>query len=192
MLRKISNWHIEREVTWFSGDFWRFYYTKVNPKKKWKAMSQSVLLSNEKYQELNEQRLSGTRHAVKIMQDDSRNLFWAKDGLYWTDADLSDEEVNLLFWEREQRQKACFNRLRDMRVRDDASSNPNASRKRIPGDLRAFVWRRDQGRCVHCGSRDDLQFDHVIPVSKGGGNSADNIQVLCAECNRRKSDNIGA
>ena len=55
---------------------------------------------------------------------------------------------------------------------------------------RAFVWERDAGRCVKCGSEDDLQFDHVIPVAKGGGNVAENVQILCGDCNRQKSDSI--
>lgn len=43
---------------------------------------------------------------------------------------------------------------------------------------------------MRCGADDDLQFDHVIPVAKGGGVAADNIQILCGDCNRQKSDSI--
>ena len=43
---------------------------------------------------------------------------------------------------------------------------------------------------MRCGAEDDLQFDHLIPVAKGGGNAADNIQVLCGDCNRLKSNAI--
>ena len=52
------------------------------------------------------------------------------------------------------------------------------------------VWRRDQGRCVQCGSRENLEYDHIIPVSKGGSSTARNIQLLCEKCNRQKSDKI--
>lgn len=48
------------------------------------------------------------------------------------------------------------------------------------------VWRRDQGRCVECGNRENIEFDHIIPVSKGGANTTRNIQLLCQECNRKK------
>ncbi|WP_420635223.1 HNH endonuclease [Candidatus Palauibacter sp.] len=57
-------------------------------------------------------------------------------------------------------------------------------------EVRAFVWRRDDGTCVRCGAEENLQFDHIIPVAKGGGNAMDNIQILCADCNRQKSDSI--
>lgn len=63
-------------------------------------------------------------------------------------------------------------------------------RERIPDEVRAFVWERDGGRCVRCGSEDNLQFDHVIPVAKGGGNGVENIQLLCMDCNLLKSDAI--
>ena len=43
---------------------------------------------------------------------------------------------------------------------------------------------------MRCGAEDELQFDHVIPVAKGGGNAIDNVQVLCADCNPQKSDSI--
>ena len=60
----------------------------------------------------------------------------------------------------------------------------------VPDEVRAFVWERDEGRCVRCGAEDDLQFDHVIPVAKGGGNAAGNVQILCGDCNRQKRDAI--
>lgn len=60
----------------------------------------------------------------------------------------------------------------------------------IPDDVKLFVWKRDQGKCVKCGSQINLEFDHIIPVSKGGSNTARNIQLLCESCNRKKSNNI--
>jgi len=66
--------------------------------------------------------------------------------------------------------------------------NPGSSSKRdaIPKQAQREVWRRDGGRCVECESQENLEFDHIIPVSKGGSNTARNIQLLCQECNRRK------
>ncbi len=42
------------------------------------------------------------------------------------------------------------------------------SRTPIPEAIRSEVWRRDGGRCVQCGSKQNLQFDHIIPVYQGG------------------------
>jgi HNH endonuclease len=63
-------------------------------------------------------------------------------------------------------------------------------RELIPEDVKLLVWARDGGACVRCGSKQDLHFDHIIPVAKGGGNSAANIQILCQPCNLRKADKI--
>ena len=64
-------------------------------------------------------------------------------------------------------------------------------RESIPDDVQIFVWNRDGGKCVKCGSQENLEFDHIIPVSKGGSNTARNIQLLCEACNRKKSNSIG-
>jgi 5-methylcytosine-specific restriction endonuclease McrA len=43
---------------------------------------------------------------------------------------------------------------------------------------------------VECGSRERLEFDHIIPVSEGGFNTARNIELRCETCNRRKAAKI--
>ena len=62
--------------------------------------------------------------------------------------------------------------------------------RHISSKVRREVWRRDQGKCVECKSQRRLEYDHIIPVSKGGSNTVRNIQLLCEECNRKKSNNI--
>lgn len=68
--------------------------------------------------------------------------------------------------------------------------SPTRRREPIPEEVRIYVWRRDLGRCAKCGSDTLLEFDHIIPVSRGGSNTARNIQILCSPCNKSKSDNI--
>jgi len=61
----------------------------------------------------------------------------------------------------------------------------------IPPAVKLAVWKRDKGRCVLCGSTDNLHFDHIIPYSKGGSSLvAENIQLLCARHNIAKKDRI--
>jgi TPR repeat protein len=64
------------------------------------------------------------------------------------------------------------------------------TRQAIPSEVRREVWRRDHGKCVKCGSREKLEYDHIIPVAKGGSNTVRNIELLCESCNRMKSASI--
>lgn len=62
----------------------------------------------------------------------------------------------------------------------------------IPSDVQRAVWERDGGRCVTCGSTENLHFDHILPFSKGGSSlTAENIQLLCLRHNLQKADKIG-
>lgn len=73
---------------------------------------------------------------------------------------------------------------------DNLSIGKAPLRSPIPREVRREVWRRDEGKCVRCGSREKLEFDHIIPVSKGGSNTARNIELLCQNCNRTKASDI--
>ncbi len=56
---------------------------------------------------------------------------------------------------------------------------------------RRAVFARDRWTCQYCGhERGNLTVDHVIPRSKGGASSWDNIVASCAPCNRRKGDRL--
>lgn len=95
----------------------------------------------------------------------------------------------LLIWDRQRRQASKLERLRTIREHgEDATA---VRRQRIPEEVQLHVFERDGGRCQKCGSRSDLQLDHVIPVSKGGGNATQNIQLLCGDCNRKKGNSVG-
>lgn len=65
------------------------------------------------------------------------------------------------------------------------------SNRYISQQVKDLVWNRDNGKCRECGSNERLEFDHIIPFSKGGSNTYRNIQLLCEPCNRTKSDKIG-
>jgi hypothetical protein len=60
----------------------------------------------------------------------------------------------------------------------------------ISREIRQRVWQRYGGRCAECGSDQYLEFDHIIPVAKGGSNSEENVELLCRRCNSKKSDKI--
>jgi len=69
-------------------------------------------------------------------------------------------------------------------------SQKGVQRTPISEGVKLLVWTRDEGKCVRCGSSENLHFDHIIPVVKGGGNAESNIQILCERCNLQKADRI--
>ena len=108
---------------------------------------------------------------ARIVGRGQKTWWLFSDEIYCCDESLTAEEVRV-------------------RILGRGSILSNQSRERIPENVRHEVWRRDEGKCVKCGSRERLEFDHIIPVSLGGSNTARNIELLCESCNRKKSNKI--
>lgn len=62
--------------------------------------------------------------------------------------------------------------------------------RHVPRYVKQYVWNRDGGRCVECGTKENLEYDHIIPISKGGSNFEGNVRLLCKNCNRKKHAKI--
>jgi len=73
---------------------------------------------------------------------------------------------------------------------DEKEQGKEKRRRRVPQHVKNEVWRRDEGKCAKCGSRLNLEYDHIIPFSKGGSNTTRNIELLCQKCNRKKFNTI--
>lgn len=58
----------------------------------------------------------------------------------------------------------------------------------ISQTTKKIVYTRDGGVCQCCGKSYNLEYDHIMPFSCGGGNEVSNIQLLCQSCNRSKSN----
>lgn len=55
---------------------------------------------------------------------------------------------------------------------------------------RNMIYKRDDHKCQYCGSTRDLTIDHVIPRSKGGKDTWDNLVAACVVCNTKKGDKL--
>lgn len=65
------------------------------------------------------------------------------------------------------------------------------SRKNISYSTKKEVWEKCSGRCWYCGKSLNpffVHYDHVIPYSKGGEDSVDNLVTACPPCNNSKKD----
>ncbi len=73
--------------------------------------------------------------------------------------------------------------------RNVKEENKNAKRSRyIKKRVKEEVYLKSNKQCINCGSTFGLEFDHKnTPYARGGSNNADNLQLLCRNCNTRKS-----
>lgn len=125
--------------------------------------------------------------------EDSEIFFYFYAGrFYFSDRNIGSPDIPILVDETHfRRGKKLLEQIDHARSRQELRNRPDMARERISDIVQTYVWDRDEGKCVKCGSKKHLEFDHVIPHSKGGGNSARNLQLLCQRCNREKSAKIG-
>lgn len=105
-------------------------------------------------------------------------------------------------WHRRYREenecKLAEWRRRYRRENPDISRAHHRNRRALKiangGRVSASEWQsvlaRFDGQCAKCGANEDIHMDHVVPLSKGGSHSVDNIQPLCATCNMRKHTKV--
>jgi len=169
------------EITDAEGIFFRFGTGKVGCR---------INISKKRFNELWE-AARNTPQKIKYEDRSGRpNVsFWAycvedKQTVWFDDENLTSEQIMALVNQKlRKKARALSNALAEM----DA---PKQRRETISDEVRIFVWQRDGGKCVKCGGKEKLEYDHIIPVSKGGSNTERNLQILCENCNRSKHDSI--
>lgn len=127
---------------------------------------------------------------VLVAEDEARRRRWwlYQDEFYWEDEGYEARGVMALILDRGTQKERRLKRAIALMEQTDLPADPK--RAPIADEVRAFVWNRDGGCCVRCSGKERLEFDHIIPVSMGGGNTARNLQLLCEPCNRAKGGSI--
>ena len=76
-------------------------------------------------------------------------------------------------------------------------SKAEAGGSRIPAAVRREVWKRDGGSCAwigddgrRCGSRWQLEIDHILPLALGGSSTADNLRLTCRAHNMLHAEHV--
>jgi len=95
----------------------------------------------------------------------------------------SGDGIALLFLETMKKERQKRDRLRHNPLTTDQMSDTAF----LPEKIRGAVWRKAGGRCAKCGGREQLEFHHIIPVSRGGTNDPGNICLLCEQCHQREN-----
>jgi hypothetical protein len=122
----------------------------------------------------------------------TREHYWLYADVVYatTDPDLTADDVHALVNEQANRRRLQIDKAKAVRAMSQQLGS-RAPRERIPHTVKIAVWQRDGGRCVECAGNRDLEFDHIIPLAMGGSNTERNLQLLCADCNRRKGATLG-
>lgn len=89
--------------------------------------------------------------------------------------------------------KSACREVSKFRNRWESSLRHRKEKEALISDFTPEQWERlkqeSGGICSYCGERsDDLTADHIIPLSRGGNHTLDNITVACRSCNSRKGE----
>lgn len=122
-------------------------------------------------------------HAIRVYEKIKQGI-WSYNGLF-----------RLVDAWREQDNRRMVYRFKLIAIEGDdilaRSLGTRRHRRIIPTAVKLAVWKRDDGKCVLCGAKDELHFDHDLPYSKGGSSiRAENVQLLCARHNLSKGSKI--
>lgn len=126
---------------------------------------------------------------VTMKDTERRRTCWMFKGeFYWEDEGYNAHEVKALVFDRTRKKERKLEKAESLM--EQRGSSVAERREPISDDVKVFVWNRDGGKCVKCESQENLEFDHIIPFARGGSSTARNIQLLCEDCNRGKSDSL--
>ena len=127
-------------------------------------------------------------YPYRLRKVGSRTYWMVDRQIWWDDENLKAEDVHALYATRKRANERRLERAKANVARGFDNDSP--TRKVLTDEVKQFVFIRDGGQCVQCGQKNELQYDHVIPVALGGSSEPENLQILCASCNRKKGSNI--
>jgi hypothetical protein len=173
MLREVKNVRFGRRLTLFGR---RYSLHEGATALTWRPRAFDAILAEQDLR------------PVALFRREARTYWLFEQRVFWEDDELTSEDVLALVRERQRRARRALDRAHAALAGEAAAPD---RREPIPRAVRLAVFERDGGRCVECGSRFEIQYDHVIPVALGGAGTVENLQILCAPCNQAKGASLG-
>jgi 5-methylcytosine-specific restriction endonuclease McrA len=160
------------------------YYERLHSDERYKKAATELL----REQRVEPQILFGSR--ARRITENTNTCWLYREKVVRVEApevEFPFEKIPTLIKHRLLREERNYEKIqREVEALENVEKLQGVSREPIPGSVRLFVWQRDKGQCVKCGSRERLEFDHIIPVVEGGSSTERNVQLLCEACNRSK------
>ena len=130
-----------------------------------------------------------TDRPVLVGKTDGRSWWWYLDRFWWDDDGLAARDVQVIVLDTDLCRKQQIATIAEARA-------AILGEKRRPADLepasqvvRFAVWCRDRGRCVDCGTAEEVGFDEILPPDSGGARTAANVELRCSDCRERRELN---
>jgi len=159
--------------------------------KEWKeANKEHIEATNKKYAESHRDRHKETNKQWYIRNKPKKDAYVKR----WARENKEQRNKTIKAW-REQNKDAYVKILKRYRERNPDKNAIWAERRRakmknLPATLTDEQWESVKSlfeyKCAYCGVKTKLTQEHIIPVSVGGGYTADNIIPACKSCNSKK------
>lgn len=139
---------------------------------------------------------------IKSMHGDGNSPCFFSDSVKYYNKETDELMISYIYFTNNENllKEPTYSSIVDLtkeRIHKHLSSKPKNNKKGnnkyLTKSIRYEVLKRDNFKCVHCGKTKkdtSLEIDHIIPSSRNGTDTLDNLQTLCKECNLSKSNRI--
>ena len=126
---------------------------------------------------------------VLVERKNGRSWWWYRERFWWDDDGLDAHDVRMFVLDADLSSRQRAEAIREARA-TLLDEEPALVDTAEPSPIIRFaVWCRDRGRCVDCGTTDEVRWDEILPPENGGSRTAANVELRCRTCHERRALN---
>ena len=125
-----------------------------------------------------------------ILSKHGRRRWWYRDRLWLDDGRMTASEIASAVLEFELDRELDTHLLEEARTAAYGTAAAPGTARALPEDVQRVVWRRDRGRCVECGSKEDVRFDYVNPGRRITAVTPDEVLIRCRTCSALRAHGL--
>jgi 5-methylcytosine-specific restriction endonuclease McrA len=143
----------------------------------------------------NEKRYKSTPHARKLAVERTRRYAAKHPEKFQLTKSVCDKKYTKTPHGKSVRSSAAATYRKTDKGKTVQKNHKYQLRNPKAGKIDREAWNEKLkscgGKCMDCGTTEDITIDHIIPLSTGGSNHITNLQPLCRACNSRKNNTTG-